>query len=195
MEIRILQEHELPQALQIARGVFDCCLANSIPDPQLRTGFLEYTKQENIYSMTAAKTLVIWGAFEQGQMVGMSGMQREGHITMLYVLPVFQRRGCGKELLLTMRKYAGSRYRLANVTLNAMPVWVASYFAKRKFSQIGMMPGVCPYVSMQAKAIEEVSYETKPISTGWILGTSFAGLAICAAVAVGFMIYYLNGII
>lgn len=193
MEIRILQEHELPQALQIARGVFDCCLANSIPDPQMRTGFLEYTKQENINSMTAAKTLVIWGAFEQGQMIGMSGMQREGHITMLYVLPVFQRRGCGKELLLTMRKYAGSRYRLANVTLNAMPVWVASYFAKRKFSQIGMMPGACPYVSMQAKTIEEVSYEKKPISTGWFLGTSLAGLAICAAIAVGFMIYYMNG--
>lgn len=195
MEIRILQKHEIPQALQIARGVFDYCLGNSIPNPQMAAGFMDYTKQESIFRMVEDKVLVIWGAFEQGQMIGMSGMQREGHITMLYVLPVFQRRGCGNELLLAMRKYARNQYHLANVTLNAMPAWTASYFAKRKFTQIGMMPGICPYVSMQAKTIEEVSYEKKPVSTRWILGTSLGGLAICAAVAVGFMICYMNGII
>ena len=27
----------------------------------------------------------MWGIFEQGHMIAMSGMQKEGHITMLYV--------------------------------------------------------------------------------------------------------------
>ena len=194
MEIRILQENEMPQALRIARGVFDFCLRKSISDGQLVNGFMEYASEENFRRMMQEGALTLWGAFEEGQMVAMSGMQREGHIIMLYVLPVFQRRGCGKELLLAMRKYAESKYQLSYVTLNAMPAWTTSYFAKRKFKQMSMLQGMCPYISMRAKTIHEVSYETKSVSSGWIIGTSLGGLAVCAAVAIGFMICYMNGI-
>ena len=45
-------------------------------------------------------------------MIAMSGMQKEGHITMLYVLPVFQRRGCGRCLLEEMKAYAANQYQL-----------------------------------------------------------------------------------
>ena len=115
-------------------------------------------------------------------------MQKEGHITMLYVLPVFQRKGIGKKLLITMRTYARTGYGYSDVTVNAMPVYTAAYFQKRKFEQMGQVPMGCPYVSMRAKTIEEVSYEKKEIPAGWAIGASVGGLVLCGAIAAAFMV-------
>lgn len=196
MEIRILKTEEIPQAVSMARGVFDYCLRQSMQDMQAVQSFLDYTREEQIRHMVERGQLTLWGAFEQNQMIAMSGMQREGHITMLYVLPLFQRRGCGKELLKAMRAYAKTQYGLANVTLNAMPQWTASYFAKRKFQTANMMQvNRAPYLSMRAKSIQAVEFGKKPLSTGVILGTTMAGLCASVAIAVGFMVAYMNGIV
>lgn len=193
MEIRILTANEIPQALTLANGVFDFCVSSNIPDVRLVQGFKEYSAEENITAMEAKGEITFWGAFEQGQMAGMSAMQREGHITMIYVMPVFQRRGFGKKLLATMRAYAGRHYGYSYVTVNAMPVYTAAYFQKQKFRQMNQVPAGCSYVSMQAKTIEEVSYEKKEIPTGWAIGASVGGLLICTAIAVAFMVSYLRG--
>lgn len=193
MEIRILRLEEIPQAINIARGVFDYCLRKTIMDPQQINNFLSYASEENISQMALQGQIVLWGVFEKNQMVAMSGMQREGHITMLYVLPAFQRRGCGAELLETMRIYAKMEYQLPYVTLNAMPTWTSNYFAKRKFHIMNMMQvNASPYLSMQAKSIRQENYEKKPIPQGWVIGTSVTGLVLCVAVAVAFMITYLH---
>lgn len=195
MEIRILKDNEIPQALSLARGVFDFCVSGNIENPQLINGFMEYACENNISRLLAEDKITLWGAFEQGQMAGISSMQREGHITMLYVFPAYQRRGVGKQLLHAMRAFAGSAYGHSYVTVNAMPVYTAAYFQKQGFAQIGQVPAGCPYVSMHAKTIEEVSYEKKELSTGWLIGASIGGLLICTAVAVAFMISYFHGIL
>lgn len=196
MVVRVLRTEEISQAVKIARGVFDYCLRNSVADPQQVENFLQYANEVNISQMAAQGQITLWGAFEQNQMIGMSGMQREGHITLLYVLPVFQHRGCGAELLETMRIYARMEYHLPYVTLNAMPPFTAGYFAKRKFRTMNMMQvNASPYISMQAKSIRQENYEKKPISAGWLIGTSVAGLAVCIAVAVGFMVVYMQSIV
>ena len=122
--------------------------------------------------------LVMWGAYEQGTIVGMSAMQSEGHITMLYIHPMYQRHGIGKKLLYEMRKYAKTAYNLSDVTLNAMPVWTERYFAKRKFKRMNVMPNN-DFVSMQTSSIDEVTYEKKPISTGAVLSVVFGSLFFC----------------
>ncbi len=195
MDIRILEKQEIPQALTMARGVFDFCISGNVPDPQLVSGFMEYSSTERIMAMAAEGSITLWGAFEQGQLAGMSAMQKEGHITMLYVLPVFQRKGIGKKLLITMRTYARTGYGYSDVTVNAMPVYTAAYFQKRKFEQMGQVPMGCPYVSMRAKTIEEVSYEKKEIPAGWAIGASVGGLVLCGAIAAAFMVCYFQGII
>lgn len=195
MEIRILTEQEISKALSLARGVFDFCVGGNVPDPQLVDGFMEYSSENNIRRMQADGSITLWGAFEQGQMAGMSAMQKEGHITMLYVFPVFQRRGIGRQLLKTMRAYGRSAYGHSYVTVNAMPIYTAAYFQKRGFAQIKQAAGGCPYVSMKAKTIKEVAYEKKELSTGWVIGTSIGGLLICAVVAVAFMVCYFQGIL
>ena len=35
MEIKILTDEELPEALGLARGVFDYCRRNTIPNPKM----------------------------------------------------------------------------------------------------------------------------------------------------------------
>ncbi len=192
MEIRILTIEEMPQALQIARGVFDYCLRKSVPYGDSVAAFETYVKEEPVRRRMEEGSLVLWGAFEQGYLVAMSGMQREGHITMLYVLPVYQRRGCGRELLLAMRKYAWSRYSLPAVTGAGVPAWTSSYFGRRKFTAMNpMQANGAPFVYMKAKSVREISYEKKPIPAGVFLATVLGGTAACTAVAFLFMATYL----
>ncbi len=194
MKAQILTEDQIPEALSIARGVFDYCLRARITDLEMIHIFLQYTENTNIRNMVAEGTLTMWGIFEQGHMIAMSGMQKEGHITMLYVLPVFQRRGCGRCLLEEMKAYAANQYQLQRVTLSAMPAWTADYFTKRRFHPMEVTQP-CSFVPMQAKTVARAIYEKKEIPSGVILGTSIGGLAVCAAVAVGFMVLWMHGIV
>ena len=57
----------------------------------------------------------------------------------------------------------------------------------------GMDSGL--FVPMQAKTVARAIYEKKEIPSGVILGTSIGGLAVCAAVAVGFMVLWMHGIV
>ena len=190
MEIKLLTTEQLPEAAGLARGVFDYCLRNSINNPKMVQAFEQYSHQDYLKHMMEENYLVMWGAYDQGTIVGMSAMQTEGHITMLYVHPMYQRRGIGKKLLEEMRKYAKSVYNLSIVTLlsgtvNAMPVWTENYFARRKFSRMNVMPNN-DFVSMQAVAIDEVTYEKKPLSTGVVLSVVFGSLFFCIlAVVIG----------
>lgn len=185
MEIKLLTTEQLSEAAGLARGVFDYCLRNSINNPKMVQAFEQYSHQDYLKHMMEENYLVMWGAYEQGTIVGMSAMQTEGHITMLYVHPMYQRRGIGKKLLEEMRKYAKSVYNLSIVTVNAMPVWTENYFARRKFSRMNVMPNN-DFVSMQAVAIDEVTYEKKPLSTGVVLSVVFGSLFFCIlAVVIG----------
>lgn len=194
MEAKILSQEQIPEALGIARGVFDYCLRTQITDLEMIHIFLQYTEEANIRRMTEEQKLTLWGIFEQGTMVAMSGMQSEGHITMLYVLPIFQKRGYGSCLLKEMRAYAADQYGLSAVTLSAMPAWTEGYFAKQKFHTLEMTQP-CAFVPMQAKTIEQAMYEKKPVPTAVMIGTSIGGLAVCAAIAVGYMICWMHGIV
>ena len=194
MEIKILQTEEVPKAVQLARGVFEYCLRNTINEAQLIESFYTYVKAVKIRkygSEVKAQKLTIWAAYdEQNNMVAVSGMQSEGHITLLYVMPYYQRRGYGKKLLLTMREYAREKLELAQVTVNAMPAWTASYFAKNKFKAV-QNPQSVPYVFMHAKTVESTDYPKKEIPTAAILATSLGGLAICTAIAIAFIMQLL----
>ena len=103
MKAQILTEDQIPEALSIARGVFDYCLRARITDLEMIHIFLQYTENTNIRHMIAEGTLTMWGIFEQGHMIAMSGMQKEGHITMLYVLPVFQKYSSCVSVILLLR--------------------------------------------------------------------------------------------
>ena len=93
-----------------------------------------------------------------------------------------------------MKAYAANQYQLQRVTLSAMPAWTADYFTKRRFHPMEVTQP-CSFVPMQAKTVARAIYEKKEIPSGVILGTSIGGLAVCAAVAVGFMVLWMHGIV
>ena len=192
MRIKRLTEEQLPEALSIARGVFDYCLRQQITDLEMVHIFLQYSEPEHVKKMMEEGKLILWGAYEQGNMVAMSGMQNEGHITMLYVLPVYQKRGWGKKLLEEMRTYAYSEYNLSRVTLSAMPAWTADYFTKQHFMPIPTSQP-CSFVPMEAPSIDRLNYESKQLPTAAVLGISLGGLAVCIAAAVIDMIAGFHG--
>lgn len=191
MEIKILTDEQLPEAIGLARGVFDYCLRNSIPNPKMIQAFEQYSHQDYLKHMMEEGYLVMWGVYEQETIVGMSAMQSEGHITMLYVHPMYQRHGIGKKLLEEMRKYAKSTYNLPFVTVNAMPVWTERYFTKRKFKRMNVIPNN-DFVSMQATSVDEIMYEKKPISTGVVLSVVFGSLFFCILAVVIGLIYLIG---
>jgi ribosomal protein S18 acetylase RimI-like enzyme len=193
MEIRILKPEEYMEAVQVAHGVFDYCLRQHITDRQLIDGFRAYANEPALCRMAEEGRLTLWGVFEENRIVGMSAMQSEGHITMLYVYSAFQRRGFGSSLIEEMRRYAATKYGLRMVTLNALPAWTSDFFAKRGFRPVKLEPGTqLPFVPMQTRVSSPYrTYEKKPIPGGVVVGTSIAGLVLCFLVAIGFMASYL----
>jgi putative acetyltransferase len=89
--MRRLELHEMGAAAAIHRAAFDERLpwlaGRHSPDEDL--GYF----QERVF-----KTCVVWGAFEQGSLVGIIAF-REGWIDQLYVLSHAERRGIGTSLL------------------------------------------------------------------------------------------------
>jgi GNAT superfamily N-acetyltransferase len=191
MEIHRLKPEEYLEAMLGAHGVFDYCIKAKLSDRYLVDGFNAYAEAGLMQKKNAEGKGTLWGVFDENRMVGMSAMQSEGHITMLYVYSAFQRRGYGSSLLNEMRTFAASEYGHQEVTLNALPPETADYFLKRGFHPDKSAKNEAqklPFVPLLAKTIGSYkTYEKKPIPNGVILGTSLAGLLICIVVAIVFM--------
>lgn len=213
MEIRILNEADVARAVELAQGVFDFDLSKIIEDKSLVSGFKEYSSVEHLSQMMRENLVTLWGVFDQGHMCGMSAMQPEGHITMLYVYPVFRRRGYAKQLLHAMRIYAANQYGLKKVTVSAMPIGTAPFFIRNGFDELGLQlyspevvrairtsPGAICYqpdlssqpgfINLEAKTIQEVEYPVKRISgktVGIIVAVTVAAILL---IIVAFLLQY-----
>lgn len=96
--------------------------------------FLEQEIPQQMGEALDADGLLLWGAFENGGMAAVAGMQPDGEITVLYVTPEKEKRGIGLLLLNVMRDYAIAVLQLQRVTIEVTPVTRAPYFYKRGFA-------------------------------------------------------------
>ncbi len=191
MEIRILYPHEIQQASTVAKGVFECCLQQTIPQIAAVQDFLSYVNAENLANLVSCGRLTLWGVFEDNQLCAMSGMQAEGHISMLYVMPVYQRRGYGRQMIHEMRKYAREKYHHTTITVNAMPAWTVTFFERIGFRRIGTPQyGMVLYISLEAKTIEEVNYPVKPIHEGVFIGVVCGFLGVMTLMSIVFLLLW-----
>lgn len=194
MEIRVLREEELMQASGLSRYVFDTCLRNRMEFTQTIPFVENYISETNLLEMVRDEKLVVWGAYEQEQLVGVSGIQSDGMITLLYVLPQYTRRGCGMQLLTTMRVYAQTVLHLDKVIVNATPAWTSGYFYKRGFSTIQSNPNMrVPFLPMHSSLNTMVFHQKEKISVKTIVGAIFACVGFATVVSAWFMISYLLG--
>lgn len=186
MEIQILTVQHVPQVVQLARQNFFECIKPFLEDLSMVQAFYEYVDEGNLTQLVNQNQLYLWGAYDNGQLAGVAGMQAEGHITMLYVSKMYQRRGIGKELLYKMRQFAGSRLHLKRVTVSAMPAWSWTFFQRQGFTQMNQMNTMTAnFVPMEAKCPYELEYQKKPIKQGTVLGIVGGCLAVCTFIAVG----------
>lgn len=191
MREQILTAEHLPMAVQLVRGVFNYCLRPRMQYAESIGYFEEYATEEHLQALMEQGRLTLWGIFDKEHLVAVSGMQSEGHITMLYVLPAFQNRGYGKQLLRAMRSYAKERFRLPVVTVNVMPPELSMYFQRNGFRVTDpMRQPNAPFAAMHAKTLTEVRYEVKPIPAGWLIGTTVGGLALCVMAVLFYMASY-----
>ena len=192
MEIRILESEEIKNASGLSRYVFDYCLRNRMQYPQTVAFVEDYIAEANLKKLYDACELILWGAFEEQQLVAVSGLQRDGLITLLYVLPQCQNKGYGAKLLQVMRKYAKDVCAFSQVTLNANPAWTAPYFKKQGFSNMNPnQDRMAPFVPMHAFSEDIEGFEKRFVSKGVIALTIFGSVAFATIVGCLYMIYYL----
>ena len=189
MEIRILQETEIPNASGLSRYVFDTCLRNRMEFEQT-IGFVEdYLKAEHLLEMNREEKLTLWGVFEGEQLVGVSGLQPDGMITMLYVLPQCTNRGYGSGLLGAMREYAKNVYGLQMVITNATPAWTSSYFAKQGFAYDHHNMHV-PFITMRARSGANAVFEKKHVPAKVMIGAAIGCFVLATVACIAYLIWY-----
>ena len=192
MEIRILQSEEIKIASGLSRYVFDTCLRNRMEYPQTIAFVEQYIVDENLMKMHEDGKLVLWGIFEGVQLVAVSGMQSDGLITLLYVLPQCQNRGYGSQLLKVMCSYAKEICGFSKVTLNANPAWTSFYFGKKGFSKVDVNQDLkAPFVPMYAPTTNSEVYEKRKVSKKWIFLAVIGCVLFATIVGSLFMISYL----
>ena len=111
MIIRKLCVNEIEQSVCLAQWTFEYCIMRRNANQQLKEIFMQYNNYENILSLFQQGRIMIWGAFDNNQMVGMGAMEAPGRISMLYVHPNCQRRGYGKALIREMQYVAYEEYK------------------------------------------------------------------------------------
>ena len=192
MEIRILKEEELAQAAGLSRYVFDTCLRNQMEFTQTIPFVENYITEMNLKTMFQEKQLIVWGAFAEEQLVGVAGLQTDGMITLLYVLPQYMARGCGMHLLTEMREYAQIVLHLDKVIVNATPAWTAAYFKKNGFDLMNPNQNMhVPFVSMQASSKQIQFQKKEKISGRMIAWAIVACVGFATVVGSWFMASYL----
>lgn len=185
MSIRILSGQEVALAADLAQVVYRNAIEPFFNQPQMNRAFEEYADRNTLMERAEAGQVVVWGAFMGNHLYAMGAMQPEGHITMLYVLQQFQKRGTGRALLDEMKKYAFNTYNHTSVTLNAMPSWTADYFRRREFSEITAGQNITsPFISMKSKIKSAPDYEARPVNMNVVLGISIGTLVLVTLVAV-----------
>ena len=192
MEIRMLGEQEVAQAADLAQVVYRNQIEPYFNQPQMNQYFYEYAKKETLTGRAAAGQVYVWGAFEGANMVGMRAMQPEGHVTLLYVLPQYQKRGMGKAMLLEMKRYAFEVLHLHQLTLSAMPAWTANYFARNGYVKMITGNPMAPYISMVSPIKYHMDYTAKKWSTPVVIGVSAAALGFVTVVGI---LYGIMGIL
>ena len=192
MNIRILREGELTQAAGLSRYVFDTCLRNRMDFTQSIPYIEEYISEANIHKLCLENKLMVWGVFEGEQLVGVGGMQTDGMITMLYVLPQCAGRTYGSNLLQVMRGYAKDELHLSRTIVNATPAWTSVYFKKQGYLPINNESawGV-PFVPMQAFSNSGATQKKEKISVLTVILAILGCVGFATIASVLFMLSYI----
>lgn len=206
MIYRILKESEIEGAAKLAGYVFDTCLRQRVTNPETLTFVEDYLVAYHLQQKVQAGQLVLWGAWNKKGLCAVSGMQRDGLITMLYVMPYMQNHKIGKELLILMRSYAKNEWGYKRVYVNALPSDTSPYFARRGFYYVNetgqrisapmqadtQYSRYAAYMPMAARTLDRIQYTSRPIKDKVvaIMAVGFLAVIVLLLIIFGICVYF-----
>lgn len=106
MEVRMLQSHETLWAVQMMQDIYNQCVRPTVNGEEEVAKFFQYVNPENFQNEINQGRLTLWGAFDRGWMCGVSALQGDGHVSVLYVRPEYQGMKVDAALSKRMKRYA-----------------------------------------------------------------------------------------
>lgn len=126
MYVRELNQQEILPALHLVWEVFAEDVAPCYT-PEGVAEFQRFIKYENISRMYQSREITMFGAFDEGGLVGIIAVRSAAHICLFFVKSVCQGRGIGRMLFQTVQNYCTQRLRAGRITVNAAPNAVPKY--------------------------------------------------------------------
>lgn len=126
MEYRKLESENIPAALELAWRVFMEFEAPDYPSLGIES-FRAYLDEQMVDGYTRKRPLLFWGCYHGGGIVGMLALRPPGHISLLFVDPVYQKRGIAKRLFNLARNHCKSIGFTNKMTAHASPYALKVY--------------------------------------------------------------------
>lgn len=129
MQICKIEMRQLDKALELVWEVFEECDAEDYDQIGIQT-FQHFIRWENMKKMLSAGEMVFFGAFEESQLIGVIAMRSGFHISLLFVIPQYQRRGVATKLVRRGAAYCMEKNTdLRQITVNSSPKGIKAYEA------------------------------------------------------------------
>lgn len=126
MFVKSLQGKEILDALHLVWEVFAEEIAPTYT-PQGVAEFQQFIKFENFMPRVTGGEMAVFGAVEGNELCGVSAVQNNGHVALLFVRKKWQRHGAAKMLMSIMERYCVNGFSIIRMTVNAAPNSVEAY--------------------------------------------------------------------
>lgn len=123
--IRRVDAGEIREALALAWRVFSRFEAPEYAAEGVEE-FRRFLQEENIRERMRSGGMILWGWYEGNTIAGMIAVTETGHVNLLFVDAVFQRRGIGRALHNTALNHF-RKTGVSKVTVNSSPYAVEIY--------------------------------------------------------------------
>lgn len=124
--VRPAYREEWDDAMALAWRVFMQFEAQDYT-PEGVKSFQEFITDSMLYRMFVMGEYQLFGAYDNGRMVGMISLRNETHISLLFVDATYHKKGIGRQLIQYVSDYVRSEEGREFVTVNAAPYAIGFY--------------------------------------------------------------------
>ena len=186
MTIRMLEQKEMLNAMNLVWDVFVKHTAPLYSQEGVET-FQSFIKIDSIMDKYYRGEAFLWGAYVGSDLVGVSMMNKLGHICLLDVKTQYQTQGIGTALFEEMQQFCVQTLRLNKIDVNAAPNAIAVYqslgFMTMSSEQINN--GI-RFVPMQYVIMQDAIETNQKSQTGLIIGI-IAGILLLGVIGIFFI--------